>query len=81
VEKNITNLVLIKPDGSDPKYLTSSDNSTNYCPVWSHDGSFVAFQLSRDLPPNQIDLWIMKADGSDPQVITSEHKGLNRESN
>src|SRR6185369_7792010 len=80
IEKNIINIVLVNPDGSDPVYLTNSANSTNNCPAWSHNGRFIAFQSSRDLPANHTDLWIMKADGSDPQIITPDHQGLNGES-
>jgi serine/threonine protein kinase/Tfp pilus assembly protein PilF len=81
VERNITNICLMNADGSGLVNLTNSTASINNTPAFSHDGRFIVFQSSRDVPPNHVDLWIMKPDGSEPQIITPEHKGLNGEPN
>jgi Tol biopolymer transport system component len=62
-----TDIYRIAPDGKDIHRLTAS-NGIDSNPVWSPDGSKVAFQSNRD---GDFEIFIMNPDGSDEQQITN----------
>jgi len=53
-------------DGSDPQRLTNGDWN-DFSPVWSPDGSRIAFVSDRD---GNREIYVMYADGSGPQNLT-----------
>jgi serine/threonine protein kinase/Tol biopolymer transport system component len=57
------------PDGNDATELTKLFGHTVGSPVWSPDGSRIAFDARVDGNP---DIWVMNADGGQPQRITTE---------
>jgi Tol biopolymer transport system component len=59
-------IFLMNSDGGDIRELTSS-GLRNYIPMWSPDGSKIAFTSTRS---DNVDLFIMNADGSNQQQIT-----------
>ncbi|HEV8432767.1 MAG TPA: protein kinase, partial [Thermoanaerobaculia bacterium] len=61
------NLFVCRPDGSDLRQLTN-DSFKNRGPVWSPDGSRIAFFTNRG---GDYDIWTIRSDGSDAQQITS----------
>jgi Tol biopolymer transport system component len=56
---------VVDADGSDLTRLTTEDG-WDYQPVWSPDGSQIAFVRSR---PSE-DIWVMDADGTNPARLT-----------
>ncbi len=58
-------LWLMKPDGSNPHALTTSDDID---PTWSADGSMIAFASSR---AGSRQLFVMNADGSNVRQVTN----------
>ena len=56
-------IYVMNSDGSDVRQLTNNDAYDGY-PVWSPDGSKIAFLSSRDNRDNQWSLYVMDADGS-----------------
>ena len=56
-------------DGSNDHALTS-DIWANMSPVWSHDGTKIAFISERDGAYNQFALYVMAKDGTDLQKLT-----------
>ena len=63
------NLFVCRLDGSDLRQLTN-DGFKNRGPVWSPDGSRIAFFTNR---AGDYDVWTIRADGSDAQRITTGH--------
>ena len=56
-------LWLMAEDGSDPVQLTRGDGA-ELGPVWSPDGSRIAFVAAIDMA-DDFDLWMIDADGTD----------------
>ncbi|RIK43760.1 MAG: hypothetical protein DCC58_09195 [Chloroflexi bacterium] len=67
VEGDVSNIWVMERDGSNQRQLTHGISAHE--PVWSPDGTRIAFSGSVDhgLP----DIWVMDADGSNLQVLTS----------
>jgi Tol biopolymer transport system component len=67
------------PDGSSPLRLTSSETGAA-TPIWSHDGTRIAFKRLTDEPVDDPtlygDLVVMRADGSGPVTLATGLKGL-----
>ncbi|MFC1529618.1 TolB family protein [Gemmatimonadota bacterium] len=59
-------IVAIDPDGANPDTLISGEGSF-YEPVWSPDGSRIAYSFEGERSYN---IWVMNADGSDPVQLT-----------
>ena len=72
------NIYIMNPDGSGVEQLTNTDlsiNEINVMPVWSPDGSKVAFASGRNGEDGEI--YIIDADGSNETRITdNEHEDL-----
>lgn len=75
---SITNLYLMKLNGSAPQLL-STGNATNCAsnPVWSPDGSMLAFEVvinkgnaRQCLPTDPREIWIATANGQNPHKVT-----------
>jgi Tol biopolymer transport system component len=74
------NLWLVNADGSGTAHLTNltDGGAETFGPVWSPDGSKIAFLSSRaldgsnsfNLPNNTQNVWIMNADGSNQKPLT-----------
>jgi Tol biopolymer transport system component len=60
----------MKPDGSDTVRLTTSPFS-DLAPVWSPDGSKLAFYSNRDGNNSQYEIYTMNADGTGLQRLTN----------
>ena len=56
-------------DGSGVVQLTDNDSS-DCCPVWSPDGSRIAFRSDRDNSNHVSDIYVMNADGTGVEQIT-----------
>ena len=67
-------LFTVPVTGGTAKQLTTNP-SYDYCPVWSPDGSKIAFASDRE---NGINVWIIPSQGGTPRQITtsSHHKNL-----
>lgn len=61
-----SNIVSTCPDGSEKRRLTT-DESGNYLPVWSPDGSTIAFRSGRSGSPQ---VHLMDADGANLRQLT-----------
>jgi TolB protein len=53
-------------DGSEPIQLTTDPDTRSILPVWSPDGTFIAFNTDRY---GEYELWVMKADGTDQAFL------------
>ena len=62
---------VVNIDGSDVQRLTSG-TAQNDQPVWSPDGSRIAFRRWELSSGGQSDIWVMNADGSDARNLTSD---------
>ena len=58
-------LFSVAADGSDPERLTRTLRRDELFPVYSPDGSEVAYTRSREFQRHQSDLFVMAVDGSD----------------
>ncbi len=67
-ESGYINIYVMNADGSEQTRLTS-DDSADYYPSWSPDGSQIAFSSSRD---GNYEIYVMNADGSG-QTNESDH--------
>jgi Tol biopolymer transport system component len=63
----ITQIYVMKADGSDPVPLTDSNDGRNAGPDWSPDGRRIAFTSTRD---GNSEVYVMNADGTDPRRLT-----------
>src|SRR5918994_2782286 len=72
----LTALHVMNADGSNLQRLTSSAaNWSESRPVWSPDGTRIAFVSARDFPVDNIEIYEMNADGSGATRITrSPHR-------
>ncbi len=57
-------------DGSDRRRLTKNKDTDSY-PVWSPDGSKIAFVSDRENSPGKLYIYTMSLDGSDVHLIAS----------
>lgn len=67
VEPQEKDIHAMRPDGSDVRRLTDSPG-LDEGPVWSPDGTKIAFSSARD---GQQEIYVMNADGSDQRRLTS----------
>ena len=66
-----TVLYVMNPDGSGMRQLTGSEVDWSEArPVWSRDGTKIAFVSSHDFPVDNTEIYEMNADGSDEIRIT-----------
>ena len=61
-------IYLMDDDGANPLRLTYNDSS-DYAPVWSPDGSRIAFVSKRD---GNWEIYVMNADGTESERLTHE---------
>jgi hypothetical protein len=61
-------IFVVKPDGAENRRLTQ-EGKRNLSPVWSPDGTKVAFASDRS---SSLQIWLMNADGSNPRQLTTE---------
>ena len=70
-------LFVVRPDGTDPTPLTSSENDVfSFGPTWSPDGTKLLFVRGDDFTAT--DLWVVNADGTGLARVThrpSEYNG------
>jgi len=59
-------------DGSNQINLTQ-DNANDIGPIWSHDGSKIAFASLRDLGTSKFEIYVMDANGSNRVRLTSSN--------
>jgi hypothetical protein len=64
-----TNINLVDADTGFARPLLSSGTSGNIDPVWSPDGSLLAFVSNRSGAP---EIWVVNADGSNPRQLTDD---------
>jgi Tol biopolymer transport system component len=74
---NAANVWVMNADGSSPKPLTQLTTTGADCdfPVWSPDGTKIAFQSQRNLngtdsAGSAINVWVMSANGTSPTALT-----------
>jgi TolB protein len=72
---SIGNIWVINADGSSAKPLTQLTNATSLRPIWSPDGSKIAFVSIRALDGSDngnsvFNIWLMNADGSGVKPLT-----------
>jgi Tol biopolymer transport system component len=68
---NRTTIYVMNADGSDQQQLTGSAVSWSESrPVWSPDGTKIAFVSGRDFPVDNTEIYEMNADGSGAKRIT-----------
>jgi Tol biopolymer transport system component len=67
VEPQEKDIYVMRPDGTDVHRLTDSPG-LDEGPVWSPDGTKIAFSSARD---GQQEIYVMNADGSDQRRLTS----------
>lgn len=72
--KGVLNIYTMNPDGSAQKNLTNFD-AMEFDPVWSPDGTKIAFAVVTNQDEMKGDIYLMNADGSGRQQLTSL-KGL-----
>ncbi|MCK4683280.1 PD40 domain-containing protein, partial [Candidatus Bipolaricaulota bacterium] len=60
-------IYVMNPDGTQPINLTN-DLSNDRFPVWSPDGTKIAFETTRD---GNSEIYVMDADGSNPRNLTT----------
>lgn len=64
-------LFVMDADGSNRRRLTQTPAQEDVNPVWSRDGSRIAWASKQQLT-NQWDIWIMDADGTDVKNLTND---------
>jgi len=66
---DIHELFVMNGDGSDKSQLTRNDNKFDILPVFSPDGSLIAFSSNRS---GAFDIWLMDRDGGNPKNLTND---------
>jgi TolB protein len=61
-------IFVMNPDGTGVQELTYSASTSNWAPVWSPDGTKIAYQSG---PLGGLSIWVMNADGSGAYQVTS----------
>jgi TolB protein len=69
LQRGSINLYTMRPDGSHPVRLTRT-RAIELDPVWSPDGTAIAFTLLPNPERNQSDIYVMHADGSGRRRLT-----------
>ena len=64
-------IVVVNVDGSDPVNLTNTPERVESRPVWSPDGSQIAFMSSSLQDTADREIYVINADGSDMRLLTS----------
>ena len=59
---------VMNADGSGQTRLTKNNQTWDYCPAWSPDGSKIAFESDRD---GNWEIYVMNADGSEQTRLTN----------
>jgi TolB protein len=67
-------IFVVNIDGAGERQLTDND-SINASPVWSPDGSQIAWGAQDFLNRQNWQVWVMNASGADPRVWTSASNG------
>jgi Tol biopolymer transport system component len=62
-------IYVMDADGGNVQRLTDNPRSVDEDPVWSPDGTHIAFQSDRD---GHFQIYVMEADGSNQQPLTTE---------
>lgn len=62
---------VMNQDGTRPYQLTAGGTLSDDGPIYSPDGSRIAFSRGGLAPGTPVELWIMDADGSNPTQLTS----------
>lgn len=60
----------IKPDGSDERQITDASLPMGFFPIFSPDGTMIAFSGARSEDGQGADLWIMNSDGTNKRKLT-----------
>lgn len=63
-----TEVFVINADGTDLRVLTNTPDHNSNAPVWSPDGTRIAFITNRDSSPG--DIYLMNADGTNQVALT-----------
>lgn len=61
--------IFVRRAGSEEWVNLTNDPAVDNWPVWSPDGSKIAFQSKRGA--DKLDVWVMNADGSEPRRLTN----------
>ncbi len=72
-----SDLWTMNPDGTGQALLYAGSVSNEWQPVWSPDGTKIAFTSGMSTaatPGDNVNIWVMNADGSNPQQLTFETK-------
>lgn len=76
-------IYVLNSDGTNIVMLTDNSgkiNARDANPFWSPDGTYIAFDRSRDTDPGGWDIYVMKSDGSNQVQITSGSSAVNPDS-
>ncbi|MDP9020561.1 MAG: hypothetical protein M3N25_07145 [Actinomycetota bacterium] len=68
-------IFVMDADGSNVRRLTHTDDTHEFFPVWSPDGTQITF-TGNTLAPDNFDVYVMDADGSDITRVTFNEPGV-----
>ena len=75
-DKQQSDLWRVAWDGSGRRPLTQTPDSSEWLPLWSHDGRFLAFLADRGGEDAKTQVWLMPADGGEARQVTKFADGV-----